>query len=964
MGTDPISPRKLGPSLLLAGPVAPWAKLVPEIAVPRLALGLLWLPISLHAAEVGVLVESGMVRYSVQPTLRPERLPELLAAHGIDAEAVSVGELLDPARLARLRVVVLPYGNAFPLPLYEPLRAWHNAGGGLVVCGIPFCHPCLPELPAGWHLDGDREANPVTWLDQGHGAARAVRLDKRRGGWFGVTSEPLPARAGERFVITGWVRSGAVEAGRDQLFVRFFAGGRYLAQDGPAVPGEAREWTRISREVTAPAECDRIDVSLQIWSAEARIELSDVHLARADQPAANLLANGGLTLPGDEWRDLGHDGRYFAPEAMATGSFGGGSGTVRLVEGNPLGLRADMLAPYPAQLQWLEAGSLLPGARVSPLVVLDTGDAERPLSALIEQPFGARDVWMGQVAADMAAPDRYFLDQLLVRGVAWSLGRADAVRTTLDALPRPEPLPDQIEIVDEPRPFADSFFPKSPPPARQLVAVDCRGMDRAERLAYISLQGLTSRTQPRLWLYFNDWDPLWLEQHRERGHVDGYTVAADPRVLFTRFSEAYRGAVIADPALYQGDLLAATLAGLGDLIVATPELAARLGLEVKLDLRGRFASYAEGLAWLWQTYRDRLCHHALSYSHPDVLATGSCDYEIAHRALLFWISGEKDGDRPGADPVAEADVMARILAALPPNIGMRGFPWHGDGVGMGEGGGVEFCGSYGKGLVCCNLSANMSVTSGVRVERLRPPLPAVPLRFEPDKVYIALTMSDGDNLNTWLHYFRAYFEHPRHGSIPIGWGMGPAILDLMPGVAQWYYDHATEADEFLADVSGVFYVFPETYARRYREREAVFDAYARWTAEYMARTHMNTVRPHGGSRETIARLAAGIPLADSIFADYARRLPYSEAVWRLPDGRPVFHAVTHWQHGRNGLLQDIREQVGDVRPAFVNAFLHNWTFDMDALAAAVDGKDEDMIFVTPSQLVDLYRQAVEAGAVQ
>ncbi|MCD6350492.1 MAG: hypothetical protein J7M26_00120, partial [Armatimonadetes bacterium] len=233
------------------------------------------------------------------------------------------------------------------------------------------------------------------------------------------------------------------------------------------------------------------------------------------------------------------------------------------------------------------------------------------------------------------------------------------------------------------------------------------------------------------------------------------------------------------------------------------------------------------------------------------------------------------------------------------------------------------------------------------------------------KVYVALTMSDGDNLNTFYDYFRSYFEHPAHGRFPIGWGMGPAILDLMPAVAQWYYEHAKPGDEFLADVSGIAYVFPQTYANRYRERWKVLDGFLQWTGRYMNRLGMRTVRPHGGDRDRMTRYARALPFMHSIFADYAwRGMPYERSVYTVADGMPVFHALTHWRYGKTGLIRNIREAVGNHRPAFVNAFLHNWTYHMDDIERAYNERDADMVFVTPAQLAELYKQARQKGLVR
>ncbi len=933
----------------------------------------------LAGPKIAVFVQPGMVTYGGAPALRPEQIAPLLRAHGLDAGSLDAAQLADPATFnaERYAVLVMPYGNAFPLPAFENLRAFHRAGGCLVLTGVPFCHPCVPIAPAGW---GARWGKDAKWLEEGHSGKRSVRVTNTKRDWEGCTSTPrISVKPGEKFTISAWVRSRNNEADRDRLFIRFFGGGSFLGQDGPAIPANAADWTKVSKTVTIPDGCTEIDVSLQVWSRGGSVDIDDVVLTRAGS-SKNLLENGGFERGGGEWHDLGHTDRYFGhtPSGIGTGGFGGpdiNEGELLVPRGNPLGLRREILPRTTARIQWLDVSSLPPEDEVMPVIELRLPDQTRQVvAAAIRhncQLFrGARDVWVGQVAGGWEMADRYAAGQLVVRGVAWCLADKGLIsrsefRRILFALAgekKPPPLPDQIEIVDEPRPWGDTFFPKSKPPARELLVVDVRPLSPWEKLALTCLQGLTARKRPVIWLIFTDWDRRWLKWHKDAGYIDGWREVKDWRSLFEKFRDAYRGAVAPDIEQYQGVILACNVAACEDLIVAPPHLAQKLGLDVKIDLRGKFKTYADGMRWLWQNYRDRINHHLCIYAHPFTAFAGTLGYDIQWRGLIFWISGVKDGNRPGADSLAEKHVLAEIFSEMPPNIGMRGFPWAGEGIGLGEGGGVQFCGGYGKGLVCTDHTANICVMSGVRIDRLKPPPQPKRPKLEADKVYIAFTMSDGDNLNTFYDYFPRYFEHPAHGRFPVGWGMGPAIIDLMPAVAQWYYQNAKPGDEFLADVSGIFYVFPQTYAHRYRERWKVFAGFLEWTRRYMERLGMRTVRPHGGDDDRMARYAKAIPFLHSIFADYGwRGGSYERSVYSLPDGTPVFHGLTDWARGREGLLDEIRERVGKHRPAFVNAFLHNWTFDMDALEKIVREADDDMVFVTPQALAELYKEARRRG---
>ena len=512
------------------------------------------------------------------------------------------------------------------------------------------------------------------------------------------------------------------------------------------------------------------------------------------------------------------------------------------------------------------------------------------------------------------------------------------------------------------RPWGDTFLPVSPAPASRLLVVNLHGLRADERVALTCLQGLTSRAQPTLWLLRNQHDRELLEWHKTKGHIAGYDEVTNWPSLFQRFRSVSKGAVIFDDKLDRGDLIAVNVAACEDLIVATPALAEKLALPVKVDLRGRFASYAEGLRWLWSAYKNRLNHHLCDFRQPELLAHGTFDYSLQWRAPMFWITGKKDKTKSAA----ETALVAEILSEMSPNGVCVGFPagTGGDGDGIGEPEGVELLSRYGLSLVCNNHMANGSVLSGVRVEKFAQPNQPPAPTLERDKIYIALVMSDGDNQILWPGFYRRYFEHPAFGKFPLAFGMGPAIRELQPGVAQWYFEHVAATTEFICDVSGAGYMQPDKFAAARADRGRVVAGSLDWTARLMRPLGMRSIRTVGGGDESVARYAAALPFCHSVFADmgrYSGRSGITNLTYSLPDGMPVFRAVTSWRHGKDGFLPEVREQVGATRPAFVNGFVHCWTFGMDDLARIYEQRDADMVFVTPTQLAALYQQARKNG---
>jgi hypothetical protein len=678
-----------------------------------------------------------------------------------------------------------------------------------------------------------------------------------------------------------------------------------------------------------------------------------------------------------KWKDLGHE-VFFAhrKEGIGTGGFRSAQAGLNRVLGvpaSPVLLPEHWFAGMEGPNQWLDVSSFDPLDEVLPLLNnVASGQAPQPVAACIrhrcELFSGACDVWLGHSVGGEDERDVFLATQLLVRGVLWCLNEkhqipAEHFAERLDSLNRatlPGPLPGGLHAVEFPRPWGSSFVPKSKPPSRRLSVVSLDKMSKDARIAVGCLQGLTSRAEPQIWLVHTETDRFWLDWHQKQGHIDGFDEETDWPGLFQKHRSLVKGAVIADPGLYSGDLLAVNVAACEDWIVASPELARTLGLKVRLDMRGRFKTYAQGLDWLWMTYKDRFNRHLCDYMHPGRLLRGNFAYAYQWKAPMLWISGRAEEDYPGADRGAEKRAVARIFAEMPVNIPVFGFPAAGEGVGIGEPPGVALASRYGKGLVCTDHMLNAGVMSGVSIPRLtqleQPPAPAL----ERDKIYVALVMSDGDNQNAWHLFFRRYFESPGHGRFPLAFGIGPAILELQPAVAQWYYQRATPTTEFVADVSGASYMQPDHWGEAYLNREEVLSGFLKWTAKLLPPLGLRTVRTVHGEDPFLSEYAKALPFCHSLLADmgcYSGHKGYGNLTYDLPGGMPVFRAVTTWRNFGTGFLGEIREQVGNVRPAFVNGFVHCWTFQPKDLEEIVRTAGEEIVFVTPSQLAALYRQA-------
>lgn len=149
-------------------------------------------------------------------------------------------------------------------------------------------------------------------------------------------------------------------------------------------------------------------------------------------------------------------------------------------------------------------------------------------------------------------------------------------------------------------------------PVDHLDVVDVANAPGELRLLMATLQGLVNREKPRLYLIEDaggEGKFTWLRT------LDVPYEMLLPWQAMEKYKDGVKGLVVYDPAVPDTINVATTLAGLYDLVVASPQLVARLeeepyGLPVLWDLRGRFESKLEAYRWqleeLWPRANQRM----------------------------------------------------------------------------------------------------------------------------------------------------------------------------------------------------------------------------------------------------------------------------------------------------------------------------------------------------------------------
>ncbi len=196
------------------------------------------------------------------------------------------------------------------------------------------------------------------------------------------------------------------------------------------------------------------------------------------------------------------------------------------------------------------------------------------------------------------------------------------------------------------------------------------------------------------------------------------------------------------------------------------------------------------------------------------------DYIVATQALVFWL----DPSLP-----AEADLFTQILQKVNPDTPYLG--WFVDGH---EDPGVTLCSQYGVVVLAADYLNNATVFGGVRAP-IRPWQPPANTPALENKVYVALTMSEGDNLQFIEHRLRTIWDDPTRGRVPINWSINPLLLDAAPAMLNYFQATQTSNDFLLAGPSGAGYTYPGDWP------SADLPSFAERTGMYMQRTGMKVI---------------------------------------------------------------------------------------------------------------------------
>lgn len=535
--------------------------------------------------------------------------------------------------------------------------------------------------------------------------------------------------------------------------------------------------------------------------------------------------------------------------------------------------------------------------------------------------------------------------------------------------------------------MAGELFPQGSPPANSIDVVNVAAEPADTKLAATTLQGqVNSGELSEVFLIIGHWDLFWRTQLAEQGHVaQSAEITLDK--YFEKYADRYDTVIVYDPAVPASVNVATMMASLQRAIVIAPGDIERFGKGKKVeDLAGRWTTNAEAYYWALGELWPKMNHGLLACYQPTDIGHHMRDYFIRHKVFHFWVTGEAAADQKVSHYQKEMIMLERILETAPVNIPVIG--WWGSVVDLGanEYGGVGEAGEYGKFTVACDFASNLSLLGGVPVDldaavcayRQRLDRPAVPL--QDDRIYIAFNIVEaGDSPSYMQNRQFEVWADPRRGEVPISWAMGVGAMELEPPVVEYYLSQATANDYIYVAMSGVGYCHPYRFMNvKTPDPEAAWQGYLELTGKYMRKLGCNEIGIYTGpwsvydreKRDPVTlRFVRAIPDLKTIVSGMGRDegLNSDNANFVLGDRKMlVSNILTRWPVNYNDLdekaavdwlVEDIRAQVGERRPAFMNVMALSWKYTPSMIADVYKQLGEEFVAVTVPELTALYNQA-------
>lgn len=569
--------------------------------------------------------------------------------------------------------------------------------------------------------------------------------------------------------------------------------------------------------------------------------------------------------------------------------------------------------------------------------------------------------------------------------------------------------------------------PSSTPIAIQLNS----SMPRWQRYMLSAFEGLANRKQARIYLNWEASDAEWMRRwsdkslygfrFQEKSSTDVYSMIMNDVDHYN-----VKGLLIYDESIINQSTWSMLInvytgiCGAEDLIpVPSSQRNNFKDLPVVFDATqggkklGKWDSESEAYIWVINQYKTLSRKGApMAHQHPSCLR--EVDYYVQNKMIpIFYWKGMtqavKDKFREVFLSTGTNGLMVGcwdIPTYNDPYSAERGKPGVGGAMNFVKTDGDMSCeehrylhliSGYGKATLTTAEKGvqNMSFQAGIPLKYSKPAeVPAKPT-YNKNKNYMALHVSDGDNMcyineavdgGFGMTTSRWWSEASR-GVVPVSWSIGTGAADLLPGAVSYLYSTATENDTFVSATSGWGYILISAYGKFLpsgTDRNAELQKFYRTTGTYQKRMGItsqhvlwsyykdyetNRSQELADMRLIVAAIKETNPSFSGLIAEYGtndrRNIP---AKYRVEDinGTPMFNAVNtienhllHEQTQDTYLVKLVNHLNGLTaqEKKFMHVFCTNWFVRPNSLEELVNRMGSGYEAVPANYLGDLWKQA-------
>lgn len=517
-----------------------------------------------------------------------------------------------------------------------------------------------------------------------------------------------------------------------------------------------------------------------------------------------------------------------------------------------------------------------------------------------------------------------------------------------------------------------SLWPRFSTP-RTVLNVNVNGLSSQDLLTATTLQGVYNGEQrpDRLYLQENATDPFWLAN----GIPQGVQVVQVPRPsdgnvlggLLQQYRPFITGAIVDDyvPGSTTVNVnvntvdVASSMAGADHAIVINPtqlSLIQSLGIPVLYTFdQATFDPMTRAQTFQWAVDQwsaggllAKVTRGMLVELNPTV-PDDVRDYGVASGSFFYYLTS--------TDP-AEDSVIHQILANTPHNTPIMGYV-------PNENPDVADLSAQGHFLNASDFLTDASVWAAMPSPAfLRQPTAPAPLAAQPNTVYVAFQVSDGDNSQYVQHTMSQTWQDPNLGSVPEGWTVPPGAVNFDPTMLEYFYDHVPSNSELVAGASGIGYVTQQSGSD--------LTQFAQLSGRIMGQEDLETVN----AREALDNL-------DQYAGVLGRYIPSVSFAWDPVLYQQVGGAVTFGDTSvtpKTGQSQfctleqnrvQLAAEQAPGQPIFLEPFINGFNFSptdvlhiAQQLALAGQAEGVNYVFTTPTELaltMQRYYAGKEAG---